>query len=108
MSGLNFGEMQSIQRELQEKYRDKWTALSPETGRDTLLWMLGEAGEIADVIKQHGDNAIMEDKETRHNFVEELCDVLMYFNDLMLCYSVTPEELRDTYLAKHDKNMKRW
>ena len=108
MKSLNLHEMQDIQRELQEKYRDKWTPLSPETGRNTLLWMIGEAGEIADVIKQYGDTAIMENAEIRHDFVEELCDVLMYFNDLMLNYSISPQELSDAYLKKHIRNMSRW
>jgi len=52
----NFGlnEMQAIQKELQEKYKDKWRPLSPEKGRDQLLWMMIEAGEIADIIKKSG------------------------------------------------------
>lgn len=40
---------------------------------------------------------IMNDDETRNYFVEELCDVLMYFNDVMLCYSISPEELKEVY-----------
>ena len=108
MNDLNFSKMQDIQKELQEKYKDIWPPLSPKKGRDKLLWMIGEAGEVADIIKKNGDDAVMDDAEVRHEFTEELCDVLMYFNDLMLCYSITPEELRDTYLEKHSKNMKRW
>ena len=110
MSDLCFKDMQDIQKELQEKYRDKWTPLSPETGRNSLLWMIGEAGEAAEIIKKCGDDEIMdmENKEVRHEFVEELCDIMMYFNDLMLCYSITPEELKDVYLEKYRKNMNRW
>ncbi len=52
MSGFNFEKMQEIQKELQEKYKDKWDPLSPHRGRDKLLWMMIEAGEIADVIKK--------------------------------------------------------
>jgi len=105
---LSFAEMQRLQRELQEKYRNKWTPLSPVIGRDSLLWMMIEAGEVADIIKKKGDDAIVGDAEVRKDFVEELCDVLMYFNDVMLCYSVEPEELKDVYLKKHDRNMNRW
>jgi len=108
MGDLNFEEMQNIQRKLQEKYRGKWTPLSPETGRDSLLWLIGEAGEAAEIIKKDGDRAIMEDAEARHKFIEELCDVMMYFNDLMLCYSITPEEIREIYIDKHRRNMARW
>ena len=77
-------------------------------GRDTLLWMLIEAGEAADIIKKRGDQPIVEDPEIRHHFVEELCDVMMYFNDLLLIYGITPEELEKVYREKHQRNMSRW
>lgn len=32
----------------------------------------------------------------------------MYFNDVMLCYSISPEELKNVYLQKHNKNIERW
>lgn len=105
---LNFTEMQAIQRELQEKYFDKWGGLFREKGRETLLWMLIEAGEAADVIKKRGDEEILNNPETRAHFIEELCDVMMYFNDLLLCYNIAPEELAEIYREKHKRNMKRW
>ena len=108
MSQFSLTDMQNIQRELQEKYHDKWDSLSPETGRSSLLWMIVEAGEVADIIKKEGDVAIINNAEVRHHFIEELCDVLMYLNDVMLCYSITPEELEKVYLEKHKKNMRRW
>lgn len=108
MSSFGFEEMQNIQKELQEKYLDKWGGLNPGKGRDSLLWMIIEAGEVADIIKKLGDKAIMEDSETRSDFIEEMCDVMMYFNDVMLCYSITPEELVKIYKEKHERNMKRW
>lgn len=108
MSKFGFEEMQAIQKELRARYDPKWGALSPERGRETLLWAMIEAGEIADVIKKQGDKAIMEDEETRRHFIEEFCDTLMYCNDLMLCYSITPDEVEREYRKKHEKNMKRW
>ena len=108
MTDLSFSEMQTIQKELQEKYKDKWQGLSPEISRDKLLWMIIEAGEMADIIKKEGDEAIIEDREVRAHFVEEICDVLMYLNDVMLCYDISPQELRELYLKKHQKNMGRW
>jgi len=91
MSDFGLTEMQSIQMELQKQYIDKWGGLSPEKGRDQLLWMMIEAGEVADIIKKDGDQRIVDDKEVRNHFVEEICDVLMYLNDVLLCYSITPE-----------------
>lgn len=108
MSDFGFQEMQAIQKQLQEKYKDKWGGLSPKKGRDSLLWMMIEAGEVADVIKKQGDEKIVGDEQVRNHFIEELCDVMMYLNDVMLCYSISPEELAETYREKHDRNMKRW
>ena len=108
MAHLGLDEMQAIQKQLQEKYKDLWGGLSPRKGRDQLLWMMIEAGEAADIIKKQGDTPILEDSETRQHFIEEMCDVLMYFNDVLLCYSVTPEELETVYRNKHKRNMERW
>jgi len=108
MNDFGLNEMQEIQKQLQEKYKDKWSGLSPDIGRNQLLWMMIEVGEVADIIKKKGDSNIMNDEETRNHFVEELCDVLMYFNDVMLCYSISPEELKKVYLQKHHKNIERW
>jgi NTP pyrophosphatase (non-canonical NTP hydrolase) len=107
-SDLTFTEMQSLQKELQEKYKNIWKPNIPSEGRSQLLWMLIEAGEAADIIKKKGDEAIISEPETRTHFIEELCDVMMYFNDVMLCYSVTPDELAKVYREKHSRNMKRW
>ena len=108
MKDLSISEMQEMQKVLQEKYFDKWGGLSPERGRSTLLWMIGEAGEVADIIKKKGDQAIMDDPEIRAHFIEEMADVLMYFHDLMLCYNITPEDMAKTYREKFERNMKRW
>lgn len=105
---LDLEGMQAIQRELQEKYRDKWEAIDPAHGRSKLLWMLAEAGEAVQVIKKKGDERIMHDPAVRHDFIEELCDVMMYLNDVCLCYGVTPEEIEAIYRAKHQRNMTRW
>ena len=70
--------------------------------------MMIEAGEVADIIKKKGDDAILNDPETRHHFTEEVCDVLMYLNDVLLCYGITPNEVENVYLEKHKRNMSRW
>jgi len=108
MDNFSFQEMQAIQKQLQEKYKDKWRPLSPEIGKDQLLYLLIELGEVADVMKKSGNQKIMEDTEVRKHFIEEMCDVLMYFNDVMLCYDISIEELKTVYLQKHKRNMERW
>lgn len=37
MSNFSINEMLSMQRELQEKYKDQWEAIGPETGLADLL-----------------------------------------------------------------------
>ena len=108
MGHLDLTTMQSMQKELQERYKGKWPAICPAIGREKLLWMMAEMGEVADIMKKQGDDRIMEDPQVREYFIEELCDTLMYFNDVCRCYSVTPEELEKVYLAKHQRNLGRW
>ena len=108
MSQFDLNKMQEIQKELQEKYRDKWGGLSPEKARSQFLWMIAEAGEAAQIIKKSGDDAIVNDPAVRQHFIEEMCDILMYFNDVLLSYDIAPEELENIYRQKHEKNMHRW
>lgn len=108
MSDFGINEMLQMQRELQERYKGIWESVSPETGQNKLLWMLGEAGEVIDIIKKKGSKRICEDKETRKAFTEEMADVLMYFNDVLLCYGITAEELKEVYTEKFKRNMTRW
>ena len=108
MEDFGFKEMQEIQRQLQEKYRDKWSPLSPEEGKSQLLWMMIELGEAADIMKKQGVQSIMEDSETRAHFIEELADAMMYYNDILLCYGISIEEFQKIYREKHQKNMGRW
>ncbi len=108
MSQIGFEEMQAMQQTLRDKYRGKWGDLTPERGRELLLWAMAECGEVADIIKKEGDRAIMEDPTTRAHFTEEVCDVLMYLTDLLLCYNISPEALTAEYEKKFRFNMNRW
>ena len=101
-------EMQEMQKTLQEKYKDQWKPISPDRGKEQLLWMIGEIGEVVDIIKKHGGEAACREHELREHLVEELADVLMYYNDVLLCYGITVEELRQSYINKFERNMKRW
>jgi len=46
--------------------------------------------------------------EIRKNLIEEMADVLMYYNDVLLCYGISEAELKQAYINKFEKNMKRW
>lgn len=108
MDDFGFREMQQIQVQLQEKYKDKWKHLSPELGKEQLLWLMIELGEAADIIKKQGSQMIMEDTEVRTHFIEELADVMMYYNDVLLCYGISIDEFSKVYREKHQRNMNRW
>lgn len=105
---FSIGEMMEMQRALQEKYKGRWEPIGPETGKNKLLWMVSEVGEVVDIVKKDGHARIMEDEAVRRHFVEEMADVLMYFNDMMLCYNMTPEELKTAYTEKFQRNLNRW
>ena len=105
---FTINEMQEMQKLLQEKYKDKWEPIGPEIGKNKLLWMVGEIGEVIDIVKKNGGAKSSSDVGLRNDLVEEMADVLMYYNDVMLCYGISAEELKKSYTEKFEKNMKRW
>ena len=70
---------------------------SPETGKNKLLWLIGEIGEVIDIIKKNGSENTVSDDTLREQLIEELADVLMYYNDVLLCYGITADELKQSY-----------
>lgn len=108
MSDFSINEMQEMQKVLQDKYKGKWEQIAPDTGKNKLLWMIGEVGEVIDIVKKHGDIKATTDVEIRKHLVEEMADVLMFYNDVMLCYGISTDELKKEYTDKFEKNMKRW
>ena len=108
MEDFGMNEMLDMQRALQEKYKDIWKPICPDRGQDQLLWMIGEVGEVVDIIKKNGGETASRDEQLRSQLVEELADVLMYYTDVLLCYGITAEELKQTYTRKFETNMRRW
>ena len=108
MADFSINEMQEMQQALQDKYKDRWEPICPETGQNKMLWMVGEIGEVIDIVKKHGAVNALTQEGLRKDLVEEMADVLMYYNDVMLCYGITADELKQAYTGKFEKNMKRW
>ncbi len=108
MEDFSINEMLELQRKLQKRYQDKWEPIGPEAGKNKLLWMIGEIGEVIDIVKKNGDETAVRDADLRAHLVEEMSDVLMYYNDVLLCYGITAAELKKVYLEKQEGNMKRW
>lgn len=42
--------------------------------------MIGKIGEVIDIIKKNGNERAGQESELRGHLIEELADVLMYFN----------------------------
>lgn len=104
---IDFADMQQMQKNLQELHKGEWNPLTPLQARNQMLWLVDELGEAIAIIKKKGEKGIMEDKNVRENFCAEIADVLMYLNDVLLCYDITPEEISEAYVKKHEYNMKR-
>ena len=105
---LDFHDMQQMQQALQARYAGWWEPVDADHGKNKMLWMLAELGEAIQVVKRHSAQEIMEEGHVRHDLVEELADAMMYFNDILLCYGISPEEFEVVYRAKHQRNMTRW
>lgn len=105
---LDMKDMREMQEALQARYAGWWEPVDPEHGKNKMLWMLAELGEAIQVVKRHPTEEIARQGAVRHDFVEEMADVMMYFNDILLCYGITPEEFEEVYRAKHARNLIRW
>ena len=108
MQQFKMSEMQEMQKIMHDKYKNKWDSTCAQTGVKHLLWMIGEIGEVIDIIKKNPSDKLCEENDIRKHLVEEMVDVLMYYNDVMLCYGITADELKQSYVDKFEKNMKRW
>lgn len=108
MKDFGLNEMQEMQKELQAKYKNQWEPIEPATGKNKMPWLIGELGEVIDIVKKNGHKDVTENEELRKELVEELADVLMYYNDVLTCYGITTTELKEAYITKFESNMKRW
>ena len=108
MKPLTIDEMQELQLELRRAYEDDWGPLCPEVAAPSLLWTVGEIGEVIDIIKKEGEDAIINDPETHAHFTEEVCDVLMHLTDMLICLKVAPEEVAESFRNKQQRNLRRW
>ena len=108
MGDFSINEMLEMQRALQDRYKGRWEPIAPETGKNKLLWMIGEVGEVIDIVKKRGGAQAPSGSALRKDLVEEMADVLMYYNDVMLCYGISAEELQQAYTEKFKKNQTRW
>ncbi|MFI3326073.1 MAG: nucleotide pyrophosphohydrolase [Clostridia bacterium] len=106
MSEINFTDMNKMQLDL-HKAHPSWGMPRPEIAKDTTLYMVEEIGEMVAILKKKGEDAILNNEIVRENFTTEMVDVLMYLNKLMLCFEITPQEISDAFVKKHNYNLER-
>jgi NTP pyrophosphatase (non-canonical NTP hydrolase) len=104
---LRVSEMLKLSQELWEKHKNTWSPLEPEYGKDSILYMIEEVGEVISIIKKKGEKDIMNDVAVRERFVEELGDVLMYYMDTLNKFKISSNEFSSVYLKKFQANMRR-
>ena len=75
---LSISRMMQLQQALFEQNKDKWSPMEPEYGKDFILYMVEEIGEVIAILKKKGSGAVMEDPAVRAAFLSEMADVLMY------------------------------
>ena len=104
---LSISRMMQLQKELFEPHKDQWHPMEPEYGKDFILYMVEEIGEVIALLKKKGSGAVVADPAVRAAFLAEMADVLMYYHDVLLRFQVTPEEISAAYLNKHGYDMRR-
>lgn len=104
---LSVSHFMSMQKALYQLHAHEWPPMEPEAGKNMVLYMVEEVGEVIAILKKKGDYSVTDDPEVREAFLEEMSDVLMYYMDTLLRYHVTPEELSEAYVKKHLRNMGR-
>lgn len=104
---LSLSEMMQKQYALWKAHEKDWPPRTPEFGKDSLLWMVDELGEVIAILKKKGSDAVMEDAPVRAHYVEECSDVFMYFLDMLACYGISAEEFCQAFEQKWQRNMKR-
>lgn len=104
---LSISQMMQMQKDLFSLHQDTWPSMEPEYGKDYILFMVEEIGEVISVLKKKGSTAVMEDPIIRDVFLSEMADVLMYYHDILLRFHVTPEEIAQAFTKKHLSNKNR-
>ena len=80
---LNISEMKQMQFDLYEKNKEKWNDMNPKATKNHILYMIEELGECISIIKKKGIDEIMENKEVRGRFLEEITDVQNYYIEVL-------------------------
>ena len=103
---ITIKKMMEFSEQLHKKHEDYWDN-SPESNINWVCWLIGEIGEVIDIIKKKGTDKIMNDESTRFEMLKEIADCYMYLADILNRYKFTAEEFSKIYQAKMNYNLNR-
>lgn len=104
---LSIKEMLDSSNQLFELNKDKWAERTPESNIYWVAWLVGEVGEVIDIIKKKGVDKIMNHTETRQEMLEEISDCYMYLADILNRYEFSATEFSEAYRKKMNHNLTR-
>ena len=104
---ISVQEMLNYSLQLWKKHKKEWSPLEAKYAKYRLLWLIGELGEVIDIIKKDGEKAIMRNQSVRVKLIEEITDCYMYLADTLNCYKVTSKKFSQIYHQKMQYNLRR-
>lgn len=107
MKNVAIKDMLDLSNKLFDLHSHEWMQKTPESNIFYLAWLVGEVGEVIDIVKKKGPSKIMRDEKTRTEMLEEIVDCYFYLADIINRYGYTPEEFSKMYLDKMNYNLKR-
>ncbi len=106
MTTISISEMMEFSKKLYKKHENYWEH-TPESNIYWVSWLVGEIGEMIDIIKKKGADKIMNDKTTRLEMLKEIADCYMYLADILNRYEFTDKEFSKVYREKMNYNFSR-
>ena len=104
---LKISELKEMQFKLYEVNKEKWNDMEPKYAKDHMLYMIEEIGECIAIIKKKKIDSIMNDEKVRNRFIEEMCDVMMYYIEVLNRLEISAEDFSKSYIEKHHINLNR-
>ena len=75
---LSISQMMQMQKDLYERHKGEWYPLEPEYGKDSILFMVEEIGEVAEVLNKRAGRKASEEDDLQEQLGIELADMLHY------------------------------
>ena len=85
MSEFTINEMKEMQKNTTRKIQRQMGRYFCWSGAKQITMDGWEIGEVIDIVKKHSGLKASQDEDLRKDLIEELADVLMYYNDVLLC-----------------------